>query len=77
MTLDEFLKTHGAAKKLSDKTNLSPPEVSRLRTGKKKPSFYNAALIEYGTDGAIKMESLLDDQFERTVVGFIRANVSQ
>lgn len=74
MTLDDFLKTHGAAKKLSDKTGISPPEISRMRTGKKKAGFYNAALIEFGTDGAIKMESLLDDQLQRTVAGFIRAN---
>ena len=74
MTLDEFLKEHGAAKKLSDKTEISTPEISRLRTGKKKVSFYNAALIEYGTNGVIKMESLLEDQLQRTVAGFIRAN---
>jgi len=77
MTLDEFLKEHGAAKKLSDRTGISPPEISRLRQGKKTITFQNAALIEYGTDGAIKMESLLEDQHLRTVAGFIRANVSQ
>lgn len=74
MTLDDYLKDHGAARKLSDKSGISPPEISRLRTGKKKPSFYNAALIEFGTDGAIKMEQLLEDQQQRTVAGFIRAN---
>jgi DNA-binding transcriptional regulator YdaS (Cro superfamily) len=77
MTLDEYLNQHGAAKKLSDKTGISPPEISRLRTGKKKVTFQNAALIEFGTDGAIKMETMLDDQHLRTVAGFIRANVSQ
>ena len=77
MTLDEYLNQHGAAKKLSDKTGISPPEISRLRTGKKTVTFQNAALIEFGTDGAIKMETLLDDQHLRTVAGFIRANVSQ
>lgn len=77
MTLDEFLSEHGAAKKLSDKTGISPPEISRLRAGKKKVTFQNAALIEFGTDGAIKMETLLDDQLLRTVAGFVRANVSQ
>jgi len=77
MTLDEFLKEHGAARKLADKTGISPPEISRLRSGKKTITFQNAALIEYGTDGAIKMESLLEDQHLRTVAGFIRANVSQ
>lgn len=74
MTLDEFLKQHGAAKKLADKSGISPPEISRLRSGKKKASFYNAALIEFGSDGVIKMEQLLEDQHERTVAGFIRAN---
>lgn len=77
MTLDEYLNQHGAAKKLSDKTGISPPEISRLRTGKKTVTFQNAALIEFGTDGAIKMETLLEDQHLRTVAGFIRANVSQ
>jgi DNA-binding transcriptional regulator YdaS (Cro superfamily) len=77
MTLDEFLNQHGAAKRLSEKTGISPPEISRLRNGKKKVTFQNAALIEFGTDGAIKMETLLDDQNLRTVAGFIRANVSQ
>jgi DNA-binding transcriptional regulator YdaS (Cro superfamily) len=77
MTLDEFLKYHGAARKIAEKTGISAPEISRLRTGKKKFTFQNAALIEYGTDGAIKMESLLEDQHLRTVAGFIRANVSQ
>jgi DNA-binding transcriptional regulator YdaS (Cro superfamily) len=76
MTLDEYLNQHGAAKKLSDKTGISPPEISRLRTGKKKVTFQNAALIEFGTDGAIKMETMLEDQHLRTVAGFIRANVS-
>lgn len=74
MTLDDYLKQHGAAKKLADKTQISPPEISRLRSGKKKVSFYNAALIEYGTDGAIKMEQLLEDQIQRIVAGYIRAN---
>jgi len=77
MTLEEFLSQHGAAKKLADKTGISAPEISRLRSNKKKVTFQNAALIEYGTDGAIKMETLLDDQHLRTVAGFIRANVSQ
>lgn len=77
MTLDEYLKDHGAARKLADVTGISPPEISRLRSGKKKVTFTNAALIEYGTNGAIKMETLLDDQHMRTVAGFIRANVSQ
>ena len=77
MTLDEFLNQHGAAKRLSEKTGISPPEISRLRNGKKKVTFQNAALIEFGTDGAIKMETLLDDQNLRTVAGFIRANVSK
>jgi len=77
MTLDEFLKEHGAGRKLADKTGISPPEISRLRSGKKTVTFQNAALIEFGTDGLIKMESLLEDQHLRTVAGFIRANVSQ
>lgn len=77
MELNELLKEHGAAKKLADKTGISPPEISRMRTGKKPITFYKAALIEFGTDGAIKMESLLNNQLERTVAGFIRANVSQ
>lgn len=76
MTLDEFLKDHGSAARLADKTGISPPQISRWRNGKKKISFHAAALIEYGTDGAIKMESLLDDQLDRTVAGFVRANVS-
>lgn len=77
MTLDEYLKEHGAARKLAEKTGISPPEISRLRANKKKITFQNAALIEFGTDGMIKMESLLEDQHLRTVAGFIRANVSQ
>jgi DNA-binding transcriptional regulator YdaS (Cro superfamily) len=77
MTLDEFLKDHGAARKLAEKTGISAPEISRIRSGKKKVTFQNAALIEFGTDGAIKMETLLEDQHLRTVAGFIRANVSQ
>jgi len=78
MDLNEYLKKHGAAKKLADKSGISPPEISRLRTGKKKVTFHSAALIEFGTDGAIKMEQLLEDQHDRTVAGFIRANhVSQ
>jgi hypothetical protein len=48
-----------------------------LRTGKKKITFATAAAIEFGSDGAIKMESLLEDQHDRTIAGFIRANVSQ
>ena len=59
------------------RTGISPPEISRLRSGKKKVTFQNAALIEFGTDGAIKMETMLEDQHLRTVAGFIRANVSQ
>lgn len=74
MTLDEFLKQHGAARKLAEKTGISPPEISRIRNGKKKISFHNAALIEYGTDGAIKMEQLLEDTQDRVVAGFIRGN---
>ena len=76
MTLDEYLAQHGAAKRLSEKTGISAPEISRLRAGKKKVTFQNAALIEFGTDGSIKMEALLEDQHLRTVAGFIRANVS-
>lgn len=74
MTLDEFLAQHGAAKKLAEKTGISPPEISRIRKNKKVISFHNAALIEYGTDGAIKMESLLEDAQDRIVAGFIRGN---
>ena len=74
MTLDEFLTQHGAAKRLAEKTGLSPPEISRIRNGKKRITFQNAALIEYGTDGAIKMEQLLDDAKERIVAGFMRGN---
>lgn len=78
MDLNEYLKDHGSAAKLSTKTGISTPEISRIKNGKKPMSFYNAALIEFGTDGAIKMESLLEDQMQRTVAGFIRANnVSQ
>lgn len=77
MTLDDFLKDHGAARKLADKTGISAPEISRIKNNKKSITFQNAALIEFGTDGAIKMESLLEDQHLRTVAGFIRANVSQ
>ena len=77
MDLNEFLKQHGAAKRLADKSGISPPEISRLRTGKKKITFASAAAIEFGSDGAIKMESLLEDQHDRTIAGFIRANVSQ
>ena len=55
MDLNEFLKEHGAAKRLAD----------------------TAAAIEFGSDGAIKMESLLEDQHDRTIAGFIRANVSK
>lgn len=74
MNLDEYLSQHGAARKLAEKTGISAPEISRLRNGKKKVSFQNAALIEYGTDGAIKMESLLEDAQDRVVAGFIRGN---
>ena len=77
MTLDEYLKVHGAARKLATITGISPPEISRIRAGKKKVTFQNAALIEFGTNGVIKMETLLEDQHLRTVAGFIRANVSQ
>lgn len=77
MTLDEYLKEHGAARKLADVAGISAPEISRIRSGKKKVTFQTAALIEFGTNGAIKMESLLEDQHLRTVAGFIRANVSQ
>jgi plasmid maintenance system antidote protein VapI len=77
MDLNEFLKNHGAAKRLADKSGISAPEISRLRTGKKKITFATAAAIEFGSDGAIKMESLLEDQHDRTIAGFIRANVSQ
>ena len=74
MNLDEYLSQHGAARKLAEKTGISAPEISRLRNGKKKISFQNAALIEYGTDGAIKMESILEDAQDRMVAGFIRGN---
>ena len=74
MNLDEYLSQHGTARKLAEKTGISAPEISRLRNGKKKVSFQNAALIEYGTDGAIKMESLLEDAQDRVVAGFIRGN---
>lgn len=77
MDLNEYLKEHGAARKLADKTGISPPEISRIRNAKKKVGFHTAALIEYGTDGAVKMEQLLEDQQDRTVAAFIRANVSQ
>jgi DNA-binding transcriptional regulator YdaS (Cro superfamily) len=77
MDLNEYLKEHGAAKRLSQKSGISPPEISRLRTGKKKITFASAAAIEFGSDGAIKMESLLEDQHHRTIAGFIRANVSK
>lgn len=77
MDLNEFLKEHGAARKLADKSGISPPEISRLRTGKKKVTFATAAAIEFGSDGAIKMESLLEDQQDRIIAGFIRANVSK
>lgn len=78
MNLNNYLIGHGKSARLAEKTGISSPELSRMKTGKKKISFYNAALIEFGTDGAIKMESLLEDQQQRIVAGYIRANnVSQ
>ena len=74
MTLDEYLKQHGSARLLAEKSGISPPEISRMRSGKKKVTFQNAALIEYGTDGAIKMESMVDDEELLLVVKYIRAN---
>lgn len=74
MNLQEYLSEHGASKKLADKTGISAPEISRIRAGKKAISFQNAALIEFGTDGAIKMESLLDEPQLRAVAAFIRGN---
>lgn len=74
MNLQEYLSQHGMSKKLSDKTGISAPEISRLRAGKKPISFQNAALIEFGTDGAIKMETLLDEPHLRAVAAFIRGN---
>ena len=41
MTLDEFLTQHGAAKRLAEKTGISPPEISRIRNGKKRITFQN------------------------------------
>jgi DNA-binding transcriptional regulator YdaS (Cro superfamily) len=74
MNLEEYLSQHGMARKLADKTGISAPEISRIRAGKKQASFQNAALIEFGTDGAIKMETLLDDPHMRAVAAFIRGN---
>lgn len=74
MNLQEYLAQHGMSRKLSDKTGISAPEISRLRAGKRSVSFQNAALIEFGTDGAIKMESLLDDPHLQAVAAFIRGN---
>lgn len=77
MTLNEYLAERGAAQKLAEKSGLTAGEISRFKTGKKKITFQTAAMLEFGTGGAVKMESLLEDQHLRTVAGFIRANVSQ
>lgn len=74
MNLEQYLEQHGMARKLADKTGISAPEISRIRAGKKQVSFQNAALIEFGTDGAIKMESLIEDPHLRSVAAFIRGN---
>jgi DNA-binding transcriptional regulator YdaS (Cro superfamily) len=77
MTLNDFLAQHGAAKKLADKIGLSAPEISRMRCNKKPITFEKAALIEYGTEGAIKIEDLIQDQKWLDVIKYIRSNVSQ
>ena len=77
MTLDEYLSQHGASRKLAEISGIAAPEISRIKSGKKKPTFLNAAMIEFATNGAVKMESMLEDQKQRTVAAFIRANVSQ
>ena len=75
MTLADYLNHHGAARKLAEKTGISAPEISRLRSGKKQCSFHHAALIDYGSDGAVKMETLLTDDRDRAVIAFLRGNV--
>jgi len=74
MTLDDYLSKHGAARLLATKTGISAPEISRLRYGKKKMSFYSAALIEYGSEGNVKMESLLKEEKDLAVLAFIRSS---
>lgn len=77
MNLTEYLEKHGASRRLSEKTGISPPEISRLRSGKKKITFQIAAFIEFGTDGVIKMEDLLNDDRHMEIIKFLRQNVSQ
>lgn len=77
MTLTEYLEQRGASQKLAAKSGITAGEISRIKNGKKKATFQNAAMIEFGSDGLVKIESLLEDQHLRTVAAFIRANVSQ
>jgi DNA-binding transcriptional regulator YdaS (Cro superfamily) len=55
MTLEEYLKEYGAARKLAEAMQVAPPEISKIKNGKKPVSFLNAALIEKATEGKVKM----------------------
>jgi len=78
MTLNEYLKEYGAARKLAEAMKVAAPEISKIKNGKKPISFLNAALIEKATDGKVKMETMIVDEHLLELVKYIRANnVSQ
>lgn len=78
MTLEEYLKEYGAARKLAEAMQVAPPEISKIKNGKKPVSFLNAALIEKATGGKVKMETLLKEEKMVELVKYIRAdNVPQ
>jgi len=78
MTLEEYLKEYGAARKLAEAMQVAPPEISKIKNGKKPVSFLNAALIEKATEGKVKMETLLKEDKLVELVKYIRTdNVPQ
>jgi DNA-binding transcriptional regulator YdaS (Cro superfamily) len=77
MTLEEYLKEYGAAKRLAQAMEVAPPEISKIKNGKKPVSFHHAALIEKATNGQVRMENVLTDQKLKDLATYIRSNVSQ
>lgn len=70
--LDTYLKQHGNSAKLSRLTGLTPPTISRMKTGRMEVTLRSAMMIELATNGDLRAEELLAKQDEIELVQAFR-----
>lgn len=71
--LKEYLSTYGATVKLAKATGMHKAYISNIVSGRVPMTLRSAILIEYGTEGKVRAESLLTDATDLAIVAYLRS----